>query len=260
MRNEAPFQREDLHELDTALLAKAVDVVSLYDVWHGYQDPDVIAMRHDVDDAGFDTALKIAEWEEERGFRSTYFILHTAPYWADEKKLRTGLETIFEFKHEIGIHTNALVEGLRSDRHPDNVLHEALGRLRSWGFPVKGVAGHGDPHCYGPDGKVRFANDEHFIECARPEFGDPDRVIRAGTRALKLEPRPLADFGLVYEALRLPRSLYLSDSGGRWRPDGAASFAQIVNEFPSESGQLQVLWHPDWWGQAFQDKRLPREE
>jgi hypothetical protein len=42
----------------------------------------------------------------------------------------------------------------------------------------------------------------------------------------------------------LSRGTYLSDSGGRW----SQPFEQIAAE---RVGQLHMLVHPDWWGEAF---------
>lgn len=238
------FRREDLVALE-GCLSSARYVVSMREVYDGKTDDDVIGMRHDVDGnpGALDTALRLSRWEADHGWRSTYFLLHTAPYWRDDLALGSAVEVIAGEGHEIGIHTNALTVALRSLREDaDSVLTAALNRLRSYGVEVTGVAAHGDPYCYDSEGRLRYVNDEHFVECARPELGESDRWITAGCQRMKLEPRPLAFFGLDYDTHRLPHGRYLSDSGGRWN-----------EPFPGEgTGQLHVLQHPDWWGRAFQ--------
>jgi hypothetical protein len=62
------------------LLNEAVAVVPMINVAKGQQWPRVIGLRHDVDNV-IEPAVRFAAWEAERGYRSTYFILHTAPYW-----------------------------------------------------------------------------------------------------------------------------------------------------------------------------------
>lgn len=251
--------------MDMLLLDRATQVVAMEDVHDGNRDPRAIALRHDVD-AGhaLETAVKIAEWEAERGYRATYYVLHTSPYW-NHHTFPDQLAKIAEFGHEIGIHTNALAESLRTGEDPDSILDAALIELRAYGFKVRGVAGHGDPFCNRnrAEGEITFANDEQFVECARPQEGAPDRVITRGNIALKLTPRPLADFGLEYEALKVayPFPSRISDSGGRWLNPGWNETVQKWNreriEYPRQNEittqvrQLHFLWHPDWWADAF---------
>jgi GNAT superfamily N-acetyltransferase len=246
------MNRHDLDLLDEVVLATAREVVPMLAVHEGARQPDVIGLRHDVDEnpGSLDTAVKIARWEADRGYRATFFILHTARYWRDERRLRGSLASIAECGHEIGIHANAIAAALRGQGDPHLILEEAIGRLRSFGHPVVGVAPHGDGLCRDAAGRVWFVNDEQFVECARPEMGSPDRLLQNGETIVRLNPKPLADFGLVYETNSLPRGRYLSDSGGRW----SSEFAVAV----SGPGQLHILWHPDWWQNAFRGGRLRR--
>jgi hypothetical protein len=256
MRESHPFRADDLSELDERLLSRARAVVSIREVFAGNKHPDVIGLRHDCDSyESLATAMSMAEWEAERGYRSTYYILHTSPYW-ERPLFRERLEAIALCGHEIGIHTNALAEALRTGRNPDEILEEALATLRGYGFTVRGAAGHGDPFCNRDrgEGEITFANDEQFLECPRPQEGSPRRNITRGNITLRLSPRPLAHFGLDYEALflGLPNPFRMSDSGGRW----LFPFSETVEAFQAEQSaddprQLHLLIHPDWWAQAF---------
>lgn len=268
MRANAPFRARDLAELDMLLLDRATRVIAMEDVHDGDYNPSAIGLRHDVD-AGhaLATAEKIAAWEAERGYRATFYVLHTSPYW-NAPGFADTLCRIVEYGHEIGIHTNALAQALRTGEDPDDILYDAIEELRSYGFKVRGVAGHGDPFCNRDraPGEITFANDEHFVECARPKEGPPDRVITRGRISLKLQPRKLEEFGLEYEALALAHRkgmlpFRISDSGGKWLNPGWEETVEKWNrqraEFPnasrptSEVRQLHFLWHPDWWAEAF---------
>lgn len=268
MRSRAPFQADDLAEMDDRLLAEASAVVAMEDVHDGHRDPRSIGLRHDVD-AGhaLGTAVRIAEWEADRGYRSTFYILHTSPYW-NAPGFVAKLDRIAELGHEIGIHTNALAESLRTGEDPDLILEGAISELRAYGFRIRGVAGHGDPFCNRDrgEGEVTFANDEQFVECARPKEGPPDRVITRGNISLQLAPRRLADFGLDYEAIiaAYPWPFRISDSGGRWLNPG---WEETIVKWTYERGlgvteessgcrQLHFLWHPDWWAEAFTRERV----
>lgn len=268
MRQDQPFRADDLEEIDRSLLSRASAVVAMEDVHDGHISPTSIGLRHDVD-AGhaLATAVRMAEWEADRGYRSTYYVLHTSPYW-NAPDFISKLDRIVELGHELGIHSNALAEALRTGRDPDLILDEAIASLRDTGFKIRGVSGHGDPFCNRDraPGEITFANDEQFVECVRPQEGEPDRVITRGNISLKLKPRPLADFGLEYEALNLayatgPFPFRISDSGGKWlNPGWEETVAKWQNQqaaWPNatEPGnqvrQLHFLWHSDWWAQAF---------
>jgi hypothetical protein len=242
MRSASPFQRDDLEHLDE-VLGRARQVVPMLDVALGITDRYMIGMRHDVDNR-IEPAVAFAEWENERGYRSTYFLLHSAPYWQDKSLLFESVQRIAELGHEIGLHNDAIAEAVCTGRDPIDILTEARDELNSMSpRVVAGTVAHGNRLCYGEDGKVRFVNDEIFLECSRPALGRADRVV-AGVH---LRSVPLASLGFLYDANWLPRSAYLSDSGGQWSGEG---FEKVTDGFPYPD-QLHMLVHPDWWAQAF---------
>lgn len=280
MNQRAPFTADDLQELDDSLFSRAAAVVAMEDVFDGHRNPNSIGLRHDVDGTNhatreaLNTAVRVAEWEADRGYRATFYILHTAPYWM-QPGFAAALDRIAELGHEIGIHTDALAEAMRTGRDPDQILDEALNTLRDLGFRVRGVAGHGNPLCNrdAAPGEGSFANDEQFVECARPGEGEPDRILERGNIKQQIQPRPLADFGLDYEALAIaydrPNGVMpfrISDSGGRWLNPGWEETVEKWNlerthypnmKVPSmQIRQLHFLWHPDWWANAFTAERI----
>jgi hypothetical protein len=203
--------------------------------------PEVIGMRHDVDNA-ITPAVDMAQWEAERGYRSTYFILHTAPYWEDKETLKAALEVIADCGHEIGFHINAITAAIETQRDPIAIAAEAVGELRSYGYNVHGVVAHGDAACY----QFNFINDELFTESARPAYGAPDRALGYGGE-IKLNPISRKGLGFDYDPNWLPRGDYLSDSGGEW----SKPWEEVTAGWPDETGQLHMLVHPDWWSAAF---------
>lgn len=231
MRTRSPFRETDLDDLDV-FLDQAYAVVPMREVHAGTTDPRVIGMRHDVDNF-IEPAVAMAAWEAGRGYRSTYYILHTAPYWDDKLLLRRSLDLIAGWGHEIGIHNNALAEYRRTGLDPRTSLAQACSELRGYGYRVSGTVAHGDSDCYDEQGDILFVNDQLFTECVR----DYELIC---------DPVPLAAFGLDYDANWLQRAAYLSDSGGRWSHD----FDEYTGGFPYD-GQLHMLVHPDWWAEAF---------
>lgn len=241
MRPESPFQPQDLAELDVLLLDKALAVVPMRDIAAGTDHPSVIGLRHDVDNE-IESSVAFAQWEADRGYRSTYFILHTAPYWQNETLLRKSLEFMVECGHEIGLHNDAVSEAIVTRRDPRMILAERVGQLRDYGFDITGTVAHGSHLCYGTDGSVRYVNDELFTECPRPSLGERHRSV-AG---VELRQSPLSAFGFTYDAGWLHRGAYLSDSGGTW----SQPFDDVASGFPFP-GQLHMLVHCCWWQQAF---------
>lgn len=238
----APFKPADLEALDERLLARADRVVPLFDVFKGDRGAGVIGFRHDVDDnpLSFATALAFAEWEFERGYSSTYFLLHGAHYWPECLDLAPRF---VDLGHEVGIHVNAVAVALLEDGDPHAILFTALEELRATGVPVRGCVAHGDALCHA----ARFVNDEMFVESARSDYGRPDRFLRSGNVLIALEPVSRSLYGLEYDANWLPRDDYLSDSGGHW----SAPFDGVVERFAVGDVHLQMLVHPDWWSDAF---------
>ena len=104
--------------------------------------------------------------------------------------------------HEIGVHNNAIAQSLRTGRPPAVSLGEALDALRRHGLVITGTAAHGD----GLARRLGFLNNEMFLECPNPDAGRPTRTLAYPdprthrTTSLKLEPVPMADLGLDYEA------------------------------------------------------------
>ncbi len=233
MRVCSPFLPDDLEALDS-LYAKAWEVSAMEDVYDGDRESHTIGLRHDCDNV-IVPAVRMARWEADHGYRSTYYILHTSPYWRDKTLLRESLEDIANCGHEIGIHNDALTVALETGRNPADVLHEVTDELRRYGHEIRSTVAHGNHRC-----RIdHYVNDEMFDTCYREDYGDIGR--------LGFETSPLSAFGLDFDANWIGRGDYLSDSGGRWSQD----FATLHATWPSK-GQLHMLVHPDWWAEAFE--------
>lgn len=234
----APFQPADLVALDQ-FLDRAAHVVPMEYVYEGGMNlPGVIGLRHDCDNV-IHPAVRMAEWEASRGYASTYYILHTSPYWQDKTLLRESLERIAELGHEIGIHNDAITVALETGRDPADILHEVTDELRSYGHTIRSTVAHGNHRCH----VDKYVNDIMFQECERDHYGDLSRF--------GWEPTPLSEFGLDFDANWLPRGDYLSDSGGRW----SKPFDDVAAAWPA-NGQLHMLVHPDWWAEAFEPAKV----
>jgi hypothetical protein len=235
------FGPADLLKLE-ALYWQANTIVPMVDVFNGWTNQTFIGVRHDCDNVIL-PAVDMATWEAEHRWTSTYYILHTSPYWQDKHLLRQSLETIAESGHEIGIHNDALTVALQTGRNPNEILHEAIDELRSYGHTIRSTVAHGNALCH----IANYVNDEMFQGCSRPSYGDAERTLEHKGRRIPITPAPLSEFGLDFDANWLPRGDYLSDSGGRW----SQPFDEVAAAWPSR-GQLHMLVHPDHWPGAFE--------
>lgn len=221
---------------------------------------DVVGLRHDVDH-DLDAALEMAWWEQRRGCRSTYFLLHTAPYWKTDARLEAKALQLQDWGHEVGLHINVLTEW--TNAVIDDVaarVRELLERLRGAGLHVAGVSAHGDRACY----EHQFANYWCWQEL-RPEepahretgrsaegvvvsdsryrlsYPADHRLGRADGARLALWQLSLAEMALTYDAAHIASEGYFTDSGGAWTrsPDPIGE--------DLGAGRHQVLVHPEHW-------------
>lgn len=245
------FGPHDLERL-ARLLERADDVVPVREA-HARRSVGpkrFIALRHDMDH-DVENSVRLAEWESQHGFRSTYYVLHGDWYWGGPFAQRPStfvlraLDRIASLGHEIGLHNNAITIALLTGDDPGAILDRDLSTLRQHGFDIVGSVAHGDPLCR----SVGYINNELFTECARPAMGAADRLLTyndpvlGGTRSIRLQPRSMAESGLTHEANNSGHTTTLSDTGGRW----SVPFDRVDALIADEGLFLQALIHPVWW-------------
>lgn len=220
---------------------------------------DLVALRHDVD-YSIDIALDMATIEHDLGKRSTYYVLHSAPYWGDPL-LVDKCRKIQDLGHEIGLHTNIIAEW--TDGRIEDIesrLLQLLDMLRNGGVTITGMAAHGDRLCY----DLGFINYWCFAEL-RPDdpashedgmtaegLRDPhglrsiaypkDHTLRRADGAeFSLWSISMKSLGLEYDAMHIDYGRYFTDSGGAW------SRSTDPIEADLSTGRHQVLVHPIHW-------------
>jgi hypothetical protein len=256
VKEQAPFQRDDLDEFDRIILQHARGVLSAEEAFDLGRPDGFVIMRHDVDH-DLDHAVKFAAWESERGYGSTYYLLHTAQYWRDAERLKRGVAALQALGREIGFHNDALAAALIEGGDPHEIVAENVEQLRTLGVNCRSTVAHGNKLCH----IAHFVNDEIFTECARPKHGDPGRIIESHGRCVKIDPRPLNEHRFEFDPLWQPRDRYISDSGGRWYGDLEPLYLnEREPEMPTPGlapeparieDRLMVLLHPIWWREAF---------
>ncbi len=204
----------------------------------------LVGLRHDVD-ARLNAALVFAQLEHTRGLRSTYFVLHTAPYW-QQPGLLESLRRLEELGHEVGFHYDLVTVQVVDGLDPRAVLASELARLRGAGLRIVGAAAHGSYWGH----RLGYKNDYFFRELdeAHPDFPNNERVGE-----VELAKGTLGEFGFTYDAMRLGENHYWSDSwmdrrGRRWHPE----LLDLDVIGPRE--RAIVLVHPDHWDRSLAAK------
>lgn len=169
-----------------------------------------VLWRHDVDVSPH-RALRLAQFEAERGLRATYFfLLHGIFYNCLEPSIRDIIRAIAGHGHDIGLHFDAGFYSGIADRESleHRVAHEAaiIGDLAQRELRV-----------------VSF-HDPTAEQLAR--FGQPRIAGLINTYG-----KPIS------EGYR-----YVSDSNGYWR------FHRLLDVLTERKDRtLHVLTHPEWW-------------
>ena len=217
----------------------------------------IVGIRHDVD-YRLDSALEMARLERERGLSATYFVLHTARYWARPELVQNLLHLQDGHGHEIGWHNDLVTLECVYGGDARKFLAEQLARLRGAGIRIEGSASHGSPYCY----RFGYHNNYFFADFDGEEQpGFPNSQIVETQRGRCRIPKGwLADFGLLYEAYHLDHDLYFSDAsfderGLRWHAD-RLDFDTLVS-----GKRAIILVHPCHWdtSAAAKVRRLPAE-
>jgi hypothetical protein len=227
---------------------------------HGSLSPRTVILRHDIDH-DIENAVRLAELEHAAGFKSTYFVLHSAWYYRWEstdgeiaKLTLDALQRIASMGHEIGLHNDTLGVALTTGADPVDVLRQELAQLRAHGFEIVGSAAHGGIEVR----NAKVVNYQIFAERSGNVTQTHQCIVGGAKRTISYTPVPLADVGLGYEAYSVPYNLYLSDSRGRWNQ----SPQWVASEFRKGKGPLQVLTHPEYWalsGETLPLRRPPRD-
>lgn len=214
----------------------------------------VIGLRHDVDN-DLNVAYKFSEIESKLGFRSTYFILHSAPYYLanpnnmeiHDGKILPILKTMQNERHfEIGWHNDLVTLQIIYNLNPVTFLHNELSWLRSNGINIYGTAAHGSNYCK----TLHYMNFYFFEECTFPIVPNRENNIYVPKdgKSIPLIKGKLSDFDLQYEAYFLNNNKAYSDAvitnGVRWN-------IGMLNLHELQAGDRAIiLLHPIHWHKA----------
>jgi hypothetical protein len=163
----------------------------------------LIQVRHDVD-GDLVSALLQARMENQLSVRSTFYILHTAPYygqWSSVKgrfeRNEAALEVYLEIQllgHEVALHTDPLWLYQEHNVNGAQALQEEIAWLRGNGLRIVGTAAHNSVGTYGAVNYAIFTG----RNLAFNEPAGPLGVIKDGKWA-PLQVISERELGLEYE-------------------------------------------------------------
>lgn len=251
-------------------------------------DRIVCGIRHDLD-MDFRASLEMARLEQERGIRTSWYILHTAPYYGQldgdgvfhrNESMAAVYLQLQEMGHEVGLHIDPLHLYQNEKIDGAGALLAELEWMRSIGLNVVGSAAHNMVATYGAE--------NYAIYKGRPLSGGelkgdpPTGVEKDG----KWAPVGLVDekeHGLTYEANDLfhqgHTSVYYAATRGldQWRRVGEMSAPRagksddlskgftdtvtVLREMRAlEKGRFIILAvHPIYYGARHSPKTAPSQ-
>ena len=129
------------------------------------QDEIACVIRHDLD-GDLVAALQQAEIEKKLGFKSSFFVLHTAPYYGlfdpEGMFLRNdecidSYKTLQELGHEVALHTDGMLVYQDQGRDGAAALRDEIAWLRKHGINLTGTTAHNSWSVYGVENFAIFA-------------------------------------------------------------------------------------------------------
>jgi hypothetical protein len=214
----------------------------------------IIGLRHDVD-IDLNIAFQFSETESKLGIRSTYYILHTAPYYlanSNNKAIHSEniipvLKKMQDERHfEIGWHNDLVTLQAVYNINPVTFLSNELSWLRSNGINIYGSASHGSNYCY----TYKYLNYYFFEECTYPVVGQfvNNLTLPINGTMEPMKKGKFSDFNLEYEAYFINNNKYFSDAsitnGIRWNI-GMLNINQL-----QAGDRVIILLHPVHWHKA----------
>jgi hypothetical protein len=162
-----------------------------------------IGLRVDVDH-DIDTALKMAKVGYADEIYSTFFVLHTAPYYKDKGKLLARCLEIQELGNEIGFHNDIVTaQAFQGLEKPIQWFKQELEWFRINGIKITGISQHGNKAC-----RDKYYLNDAFWKNFNPvdHFTFTDYV-----NGKRIERMWFEDSGLEYNTSQLPMDFYYSD-------------------------------------------------
>ena len=177
---------------------------------------NIIYLRHDVD-SDIDQALKMAKLENKYEVCSTYFLLHTAPYFVSSLNIYKNLLSL---KHELGLHNNEKVFQYCLKKNPKKYMGFDLYNSKKFleeqlGINIISTSSHGDYLLK----TIGGMNLDIFLD------------------------KSLKDYGFLYESSKenLKTDFYISDASNK------VKYKEMEEMLEKDYKTILINIHPIWW-------------
>jgi len=214
-------------------------------------DKVVLTIRHDVDD-NIESAVKFAYREHKYGITTSYYILHTSPYYGVTGKnyFKRNDQVIFymkkiqdEYGQEIGWHNDLVTLQVVYDIDPKIFLKNELSWLRSNGINIYGAISHGSNFCH----VYHYVNAyfwDDVIGSNNGDFYNWETIPKDG-QIIKIEKDKLSNYSLEFNDGSLHPDYFFADcnfpNGKRWNMG-------MVNWDTIQPGKkVEILIHSQHW-------------
>jgi hypothetical protein len=205
MANDMAFYKKFLHDIQV----QGYEFLTVEKTMQrdGFRDGSHAVIRHDVD-GDLPAALRCAEVENQLGISSTYYLLHTGPYYGtfangvfsrNEACAEIYLE-IQSLGHEIGLHTDPMWVFQQWKMDGVEALVEELNWLRSLGIRIVGTAPHNSPAVYGGISNSELFKDVYHYKNKVFDKQTPADIIQDKILGIPLRTVDQSKIGLTYEA------------------------------------------------------------
>ena len=129
------------------------------------EDYCFFSIRHDIDIDPI-TALKLARIESKLNFKSSFYILHTAPFYKffknnsfiPSEKILKILKLIENLGHEVGLHNDSLNELISKNLDPKKNIQNEINHLVNFGIHIKSISHHSSVYKYNAGNYELFKN------------------------------------------------------------------------------------------------------
>lgn len=244
MKKDKKMKLKYLEVIQT-ILKNGWEVVPLCYYKDFKREDRVIGLRHDIDD-NMPVARNMAYLECQLGVNSTYFLLTSHPYYKNGKLFANFFH---QLRHEVGIHYDILTIVTQLNYNVHKHLIAVLAQLAKMGIKVWGVSAHGSAMA----SKNNFKGWEYFYDYT--EEDKPIVLMNQETgdkKTLVMGIHPLAEYGLLYDAIKLDKVNYISDSHGVLRINRDLKKTpnteeDLINFIENGEGKTMMLFHPQYW-------------
>lgn len=226
---------DELSDRDRYIACPGRDFIKTFD-----PSKVVVYMRHDVD-IDPETALRMAEEENKRGLRSTYYILPTAHYYGEQTptgvRRYASMDELYRriqaLGHDIGVHNDLLSMQILWDIDPVEFQKQELEYYRKAGFPVVGTVSHGSRVV----GSRKLNNVFVFSEFGKRGVYDHEgRAVPYGEHSYK-------DYGFIYEGYKIGHNKRTGDIS---KLKTGMDVVEKVKSF-KPGDRVSLLIHPIHW-------------